>query len=95
MTSPVREPESVVARFAGNVASLLTSDVLNKATTFAIYAMVSRYVGMHSFGQLSLGLLLLYTFQVFATIGLPTLLRGKWPGAGTTRADSSPTAAWR
>jgi O-antigen/teichoic acid export membrane protein len=59
---------------AANAASLLTSDVLNKATTFGVYALLARYSDPRSFGQLSLGLLLLYTFQVFAVMGLPTLM---------------------
>jgi len=69
--------------FASNAVSLLTSDVLNKATTFGIYAMVSRGAGSHGFGQLSLSLLLFYTFQVLATAGLPTLITretAKHPG---------------
>jgi O-antigen/teichoic acid export membrane protein len=63
-----------LVRFASNAASLLASDVLNKATTFLVYALVSRYLGAKEFGQLSLGLLLFYVFQVFATAGLPNLL---------------------
>lgn len=68
------------------MTSLLTSDVLNRAATFAVYAMVARYCGPTSFGQLSLGLMLLYTFQVFASAGLPTLItrevakRPAWSG---------------
>ncbi|TWU34939.1 colanic acid exporter [Novipirellula artificiosorum] len=54
--------------------SLLTSDVLNKATTFVIYLLVARYHGPRAFGQLSLGLMLFYVFQVFATAGLPTIV---------------------
>ena len=75
-----------IGRVATNTASLLTSDVLNKATTFVIYVLVARYSGPRSFGQLSLGLLLLYTFQVFACMGLPTLVtrevakRRSWSG---------------
>jgi O-antigen/teichoic acid export membrane protein len=65
---------AAVRRIVVNVTSLLTSDVLNRAATFAVYAMVARYCGPHSFGQLSLGLMLLYTFQVFASAGLPTLI---------------------
>jgi O-antigen/teichoic acid export membrane protein len=47
---------------------------MNKATNFAIYAMVARYLGTREFGQLSLGLLLFYTAQVFTAGGLPTLI---------------------
>ena len=63
-----------LARVVTNTASLLTTDVLNKATTFVVYALVARYTDTREFGQLSLGLLLLYTFQVFACVGLPTLV---------------------
>ncbi|MEX2315989.1 MAG: oligosaccharide flippase family protein [Pirellulales bacterium] len=79
-TDPIRTPPAhtsgitTVRRVAVNVMSLLTSDVLNKAATFVVYAMVGRCCGPRSFGQLSLGLLLLYTFQVFAAAGLPTLI---------------------
>lgn len=61
-------------RVAGNAASLLTTDLLNKATTFVIYALTARYLGAQAFGQFSLGLLLVYVFQVFASVGLPNLL---------------------
>ncbi|ETW99342.1 MAG: hypothetical protein ETSY1_15380 [Candidatus Entotheonella factor] len=57
-----------------NAASLLAGDVLNKVGTFAMYAMVARFTGKHEFGQLSLGLMLLYTFHVFAAAGLPKLI---------------------
>ena len=65
---------AAVRRIAVNMTALLTSDVLNRAATFAVYAMVARYCGPKAFGQLSLGLMLLYTFQVFASAGLPTLI---------------------
>ena len=61
-------------RLAGNVASILSNDVLNRATSFALYALVARYLGAFSFGQLSLALSLFYTFQVFAEAGLQTLI---------------------
>lgn len=65
---------SPLLRLAGNVASLLTTDLLNKATTFVIYALTARYLGAEAFGQFSLGLLLVYVFQVLASVGLPNLL---------------------
>ncbi len=65
---------STLLRVAGNAASLLTTDLLNKATTFVIYALTARYLGAQAFGQFSLGLLLVYVFQVFASVGLPNLL---------------------
>jgi len=59
----------------GNAASLLTTELLNKATNFLIYALIARYeLGLGSFGSFSLGLLLVYVFQVFASVGLPNLL---------------------
>ena len=61
-------------RIAGNTMSVLTSDVLNRATTFLIYALVSRYLDTRAFGQLSLALALFYMFQVFAVLGLPVLV---------------------
>jgi len=64
----------LVRRIVVNTMSLLTSDVLNKAATFIVYALVGRYCGARAFGQLSLGLTLLYTFQVFASAGLPSLI---------------------
>jgi O-antigen/teichoic acid export membrane protein len=57
-----------------NVASILTSDVLNRATTFVIYLLVGRYLGPYEFGQLALGLTLFYTFQVVAVGGIKTLI---------------------
>ncbi len=39
-----------------------------------MYAMLARFTGKHEFGQLSLGLMLLYTFHVFAAAGLPKLI---------------------
>ncbi len=65
---------TLVWRVVLNTMSLLTTDVLNKAATFVVYALVGRYCGPGAFGQLSLGLTLLYTFQVFASAGLPTLI---------------------
>gem|GEM_PF-335335 len=63
-----------LSNFAGKVASLLTSGALNKFTTFAMYALVARYLGAFEFGQLALALTLFYTFQVLAIAGLKTLI---------------------
>jgi O-antigen/teichoic acid export membrane protein len=64
----------VLQRVIGNAASLLTSQVLNRATTFVLYMMVARYLGVEDFGKMSLGLLLMYTFQIFAAAGLKILI---------------------
>jgi O-antigen/teichoic acid export membrane protein len=58
----------------GNALSLLTSDVMNRVTSFVLYAMVARNLGAHEFGQLTLALTVFYTFQVFAVAGLRTLV---------------------
>ena len=63
-----------IGRIAGNAASLLTSDVVNKAATFIVYALVGRYLGTTEFAQMSLALSLFYTFGVFAGAGLKTLI---------------------
>ena len=69
-----KQERSSLPRLAGNAASILSSDVLNRATTFALYALVARYLGTFEFGQLSLALTLFYIFQVLATAGLKTLV---------------------
>ena len=58
----------------GNAVSILTSDVMNRATSFVLYALVARRLGAHEFGQLTLAFTLFYTFQVFAVGGLKTLI---------------------
>jgi O-antigen/teichoic acid export membrane protein len=57
-------------RIGGNMASLLSSNVVNKATTFALYALVARYLSAFEFGQMSLALSYFFLFQVFALAGL-------------------------
>jgi O-antigen/teichoic acid export membrane protein len=57
-------------RFAGNLISILSSDVVNRGTTFVIYIAVSRQLGTLAFGQLSLALALFYSFQTVAAFGL-------------------------
>jgi O-antigen/teichoic acid export membrane protein len=58
----------------GNAISILTSDVMNRVTSFVLYAMVARHLGAEEFGQLTLAFTLFYTFQVFAVGGLKTLI---------------------
>ncbi len=74
LTMDRQQARASLLRFGGNAASLLTTDLLNKATTFVIYTQVSRYLPATAFGRLSLGLLLVYVFQVLASVGLPNLL---------------------
>jgi O-antigen/teichoic acid export membrane protein len=61
-------------RLVGNALSLLTSDVLNRATSFVIYALVARQLGAVAVGQVSLALTLFYVFQVLSVAGLKTLI---------------------
>src|SRR2546430_588625 len=58
----------------GNALSILTSDVMNRMTSFVLYALVARHLGAQEFGQLTLAFTLFYTFQVFAVGGLKTLI---------------------
>jgi len=60
-------------KMGGNALSILTSDAMNRATSFVLYALVARHLGAHEFGQLSLALTLFYIFQVLAVAGLKTL----------------------
>jgi O-antigen/teichoic acid export membrane protein len=59
---------------SGNALSILTSDVMNRATSFVLYALVARHLGAQEFGRLTLAFTLFYTFQVFAVGGLKTLI---------------------
>ncbi|HAC89705.1 MAG TPA: hypothetical protein DCF63_03610 [Planctomycetaceae bacterium] len=61
-------------RIVANAVSIGGGEVANKAATFLVYAAVSRVLGLEPFGQLALGLTLLYTFHVFGYAGLPTVL---------------------
>ena len=58
----------------GNALSILTSDVMNRATSFVVYAMVARKLGAFEFGEMSLALSLFYVFQIFSISGVKTLL---------------------
>lgn len=73
LQSALMAPRSV-RRIAGNAISILTSDVLNRATTFVLYALVARHLSAFAFGQISLALTLFYTFQMVAVAGTKTLI---------------------
>lgn len=64
---------SALKRVVRNAVSILSSNIMVKATTFVIYALVARFTGAREFGQFSLALTLLYTFHIFAVAGLKTL----------------------
>jgi O-antigen/teichoic acid export membrane protein len=59
---------------AGSAAFILTSDVINRASTFCVYALIARFRGPVEVGQLALALTLFYAFQVIATAGLKTIV---------------------
>ena len=61
-------------KVGGNAVSILTSDVMNRATSFVIYAMVARHLGAQEFGQLALAFSIFYMFQIFSTAGLKVLI---------------------
>ncbi len=70
----VKRQTPYLRRLVGNALSLLTSDVLNRATSFVIYALVARRLGAVAMGQVSLALTLFYVFQVLAVAGMKTLI---------------------
>jgi O-antigen/teichoic acid export membrane protein len=61
-------------RIALNAVAIGGGEVANKASTFLVYAVVSRLLGLEPFGQLALGLTLLYTSHVLGCAGLPTTI---------------------
>ena len=61
-------------RTALNVASMLTTNVMRKGSTFVLYALVARYLGAYQFGQFALANVLLYSWQRCAQLGLQTLI---------------------
>ncbi|HNZ12382.1 MAG TPA: hypothetical protein PKL11_01910, partial [Anaerolineaceae bacterium] len=46
------------ARLIGNTASLVTNDLVNRAITFVLYALIARYLGAYEFGQMSITLII-------------------------------------
>jgi O-antigen/teichoic acid export membrane protein len=61
-------------KIGGNAISIFTSDAMNRATNFVLYALVARHLGAREFGQLSLALTLFYVFQVSAVAGVKMLI---------------------
>ena len=66
-------PASGTRAAVGNIASLLSSNVVNRATSFIVYAVVGRYRGATELGQLALAITLLYFFNRLVVLGLQTL----------------------
>jgi O-antigen/teichoic acid export membrane protein len=65
---------SGLRRIAGNVLSLFSSDIVTRATSYAIYVLIARNLGVHEFGQMALALTLFQTFQWLAIVGLETFI---------------------
>lgn len=57
-----------------NAVAILTSDVVNRGTTFLLYVLVGQFLGRREFGQLSVALALFYVFQVVAGAGLKVFI---------------------
>lgn len=72
-TSHKKSP-GALRRLTNNTLSILASDIVNRAATFVLYALVSRHLGAHEFGQMSLGLTFFQTFQLLAVAGMQTLV---------------------
>src|SRR5437762_882548 len=72
--APPKHTMSNLRRIAANAASMLTSDAVNRATTFVLYALIARHLGSYEFGQMSLALTLFYLAQVFALAGLKQVI---------------------
>ncbi len=65
--------QSNLARIGRNAVALMGSNIVHKGTTFVVYALVARHLGVEIFGQLSLALSLLYLFHIFAVAGVKTV----------------------
>jgi O-antigen/teichoic acid export membrane protein len=74
ITQDLQNSGGNVRKLFVNIISLLSSDTINRATSFVIYALVGRHLGAFAFGQMSLALTIFYTFQVFSLIGLKILI---------------------
>jgi O-antigen/teichoic acid export membrane protein len=69
--------KSLFVKIGINAIAILSGEMLSKVSTYFVYFIVGHYAGAEVFGQLALGLALLYTFHVFAVAGLPTLITRK------------------
>lgn len=61
-------------RLLANAGSVVSSEAVNRATTFVLYIVVARYFDDTTFGRLALALSLLFMTQVAAGFGLSTYL---------------------
>jgi len=73
-TRTTRTTRSLAARLVGNTAALVVNDLINRAITFVLYALIARYLGAYEFGQMSITLTVFYLLQSLAPLGLKMLL---------------------
>jgi O-antigen/teichoic acid export membrane protein len=66
--------QGVIGTLALNVASMLTTNVVIRAANLVTYVLVARYLGIVSFGQLSLAVSLFQVLQTVCLWGFPTLI---------------------
>ncbi len=72
--NPTISPKQKLFRLITNTVSLITNDMVNRAITFVVYALIARYLGPYEFGQMSLTLTIFYLLQSLAPVGLKILL---------------------
>ena len=66
--------KSIKSNIATNIASLLTSNITDRAANFIFYLLVGRYLGSFAFGQLTLALTYFQLFQIFAMLGIKKVI---------------------
>lgn len=71
---PTSKSAGKVRHLITNTASLVTNDMVNRAITFIVYALIARYLGAYEFGQMSLTLTIFYLLQSLAPVGLKIML---------------------
>lgn len=74
LNSPAAPRSHATLHMLFNTASLITNDMVNRAITFVIYALIARYLGAYEFGQMSITLTIFYLLQSLAPVGLKILL---------------------
>lgn len=72
-TGPVGTGGIPARRLAVNIGALFTSNVVNRATSFLVYAMVAAFLGARELGQLALAMSLFFLLNRFVLLGLETL----------------------
>lgn len=71
--TPGAEATFGMRRLARNLGALLSSTVVERATSFALYAIVARNLGATDLGRLALAIAAFQVVSKFTVLGLPTL----------------------